>query len=162
MGEKLAVLDISESGEEIGKKLMILLDEEQKASLSQYIISISQSVNIPINQKLSHIDLSQTTERQYGDLYFCLEERYVSLCGQELHLTAKEFDILALLILNPKRVFTYEMLIDMVWQEDYAYYSRKAVNNHISNLRRKFNSIPGRHDYLKSVVGVGYKFNINH
>ena len=42
-----------------------------------------------------------------------------------------------MLILNPKRVFTYEMLLDLVWHEDYTYYSRKAINNHISNLRKK-------------------------
>ena len=52
-------------------------------------------------------------------------------------LTVKEFEKFSLLIQNPKRVFTYEVLIDLVWKEDCSYYSRKAVNNHISNLRRK-------------------------
>ncbi len=52
-------------------------------------------------------------------------------------LTVKEFENFSLLIQNPKRVFTYEVLIDLVWTEDCSYYSRKAVNNHISNLRRK-------------------------
>ena len=52
-------------------------------------------------------------------------------------LTVKEFENFSLLIQNPKRVFTYEVLIDLVWKEDCSYYSRKAVNNHISNLRRK-------------------------
>ena len=42
------------------------------------------------------------------DLHFCLEYRTVEVCGQEIELTAKEFDIFALLILNPRRVFTYE------------------------------------------------------
>ena len=52
-------------------------------------------------------------------------------------LTVKEFENFSLLIQNPKRVFTYEVLIDLVWKEDCSYYSRKDVNNHISNLRRK-------------------------
>ena len=52
-------------------------------------------------------------------------------------LTVKEFENFSLLIQNPKRVFTYGVLIDLVWKEDCSYYSRKAVNNHISNLRRK-------------------------
>ncbi|GAA6492844.1 hypothetical protein K280104A7_24080 [Candidatus Bariatricus faecipullorum] len=42
-------------------------------------------------------------------------------------MTVKEFEIFSLLILNPKRVFTYEMLMELVWEEDYTYYSRKAV-----------------------------------
>lgn len=80
--------------------------------------------------------------------------------GQVVPLTVKEFDIFSLLIQNPKRVFTYEMLIDLVWKEDCTYYSRKAVNNHISNLRRKIKVAPDVPDYVKSVYGVGYKFEI--
>lgn len=75
-------------------------------------------------------------------------------------LTVKKFEIFALLILNPKRVFTYEMLMELVWQEDYSYYSRKAINNHISNLRKKLKVTPGLPEYVKSVYGVGYKFEV--
>lgn len=64
-------------------------------------------------------------------LYFCLEYRSIEVNGQEIELTAKEFDILALLILNPHRVFTYEMIADIVWNEEYNEYSRKAINNHM-------------------------------
>ena len=48
--------------------------------------------------------------------------------------------------------------MDLVWKEDYAYYSRKAVNNHVSNLRRKLRVSPDLPDYVKSVYGIGYKF----
>ena len=68
------------------------------------------------------------TETRSGDLYFCLEQRLVTIREQPIELTVKEFEIFSLLILNPKRVFTYEMLLDLVWHEDYTYYSRKAVN----------------------------------
>ena len=109
------MLDRSESGKRIGEKLT------------------SHGVIEDPGQPL--------TEIQDGDLYFCLEQRYVSIRGQEIELTAKEFDILALLVENPKRVFTYEMIMDIVWHEDYDYYSRKAINNHVSNLRRKLRYI---------------------
>ena len=94
------------------------------------------------------------------DLYFCLEQRLVTVRGRIIPLTVKEFEIFALLIQNPKRVFTYEMLLDLVWHEDYTYYSRKAINNHISNLRKKIRIAPDLPDYVKSVYGVGYKFDI--
>ena len=100
------------------------------------------------------------TEIREGDLYFCLEQRLVTVRGQVIPLTVKEFDILALLIQNPKRVFTYEMLLDLVWHENYTYYSRKAINNHVSNLRKKIRIAPDLPDYVKSVYGVGYKFDI--
>lgn len=92
-------------------------------------------------------------------MYLCLEQRLVRVQDQVVDLTAKEFDILALLIRNPKRVFTYEMIIELVWNEDYSNYSRKAVNNHISNIRKKLKISPDVPDYIKSVIGVGYKFD---
>lgn len=79
---------------------------------------------------------------------------------QIIELTVKEFEIFSLLIMNPKRVFTYEMLMDLVWYEDYTYYSRKAVNNHVSNLRKKLKVAPDLPDYIKSVYRIGYKFEV--
>lgn len=104
------------------------------------------------NEPLTVIDV--------GNLYFCLEYRSVQVYGQEIELTAKEFDILALLILNPRRVFTYEMIADIVWNEEYNEYSRKAINNHISNLRRKLRIAPDVPNYIKSVHSIGYKFDM--
>lgn len=75
-------------------------------------------------------------------------------------MTAKEFDLLVLFIMHPKQVLTYEMLMDLLWHEDYTFYSRKAVNNHVSNLRKKLKVSPDIPDYVKNVYGVGYKFDV--
>lgn len=95
----------------------------------------------------------------YGELSVCIEHRSVEVCGVEIKLTAKEFDILALLILNPKRVFTYEMIMDIVWHEQYDFYSRKTVSNHVSNMRKKMKVAPDLPQYIKNVHGIGYKFD---
>ena len=100
------------------------------------------------------------TEIREGDLYFCLERRLVTVRSQIIPLTVKEFDIFSLLIQHPGRVYSYEMLMDLVWNENYTYYSRKAVNNHVSNLRKKLKVVPDLPDYVKSVYGIGYKFEI--
>lgn len=97
------------------------------------------------------------TEFQEGDLHICLEYRRVIVHEQEIALTAKEFDILFILIMNPNQVFTYEIIMDLVWHEDYTYYSRKAINNHVCNLRKKIKDKPGDPDYIKSVTSIGYK-----
>lgn len=60
--------------------------------------------------------------------------------------------------MNPKRVLTYEMLMELVWYEDFTFYSRKAVNNHVSNLRKKLKIFQDIPDYIKSAYGIGYKF----
>ena len=85
---------------------------------------------------------------------------YVWNRGREriINLTSKEFDILALLIANPKRVFTYELITDLVWKEDCDFYSRKAIHNHMSKLRKKLRFEPDLPNYIESVAGIGYKF----
>lgn len=94
-----------------------------------------------------------------GDLRLYPEYRFASIHEREITLTAKEFDILSLLASNPKRVFTYEMIVDLIWHEDYTFYSRKAISNHISNIKKKIRVISGSHGYIVSVYGVGYKFD---
>ena len=94
-----------------------------------------------------------------GDLRLYPEYRFASIHEREITLTAKEFDILSLLASNPKRVFTYEMIVDLVWHEDYTFYSRKAISNHVSNIKKKIYAISDEHKYIVSVHGVGYKFD---
>ena len=94
------------------------------------------------------------------DLSFCLEHRSVEIRGEEIPLTEKEFDIFALLLSNPKKVFTPEMIMDAVWHEDISFYSPKAVATHISNLRRKPKITSDVPEYIKNVHGVGYKFSV--
>lgn len=148
----------------------MLLSARQRQELVNYLLDSQKQQNNPADSPFAisetnkgHTVLDEPfTEIRMGDLYFCQEQRlvYVYIGGQEIKLTAKEFDILALLITHPKRIFTYELIMELVWNEDYSYYSRKAVNNHVSNLRKKLKIIPGSPDYIKSVIGIGYKFEV--
>ena len=145
-----------------------MLSARQRQELVNYLLdSQKQQNNLADSQciisetyKLQTVIDEPFIEIRIGDLYFCQEQRLVYIGEQEIKLTAKEFDILALLITHPKRVFTYELIMDLVWNEDYCYYSRKAVNNHVSNLRKKLKVTQNSPDYIKSVVGVGYKFEV--
>ena len=162
-------MDLGDSGRQLGEKLFALLSPAQKKDLAQFVRDYEAgdiSADVPCTtlfrgQYFIPPQADQPlTEVREGDLYFCLEQRFVTVRGQVIPLTVKEFEIFSLLILNPKRVFTYEMLLDLVWHEDYTYYSRKAINNHISNLRKKLRVAPGLPEYVKSVYGVGYKFEV--
>ena len=146
----------------------MLLSARQRQELVNYLLDSQKQQNNPADSPFAisetnkgHTVLDEPfTEIRMGDLYFCQEQRLVYIGGQEIKLTAKEFDIFALLITHPKRVFTYELIMELVWNEDYSYYSRKAVNNHVSNLWKKLQIIPGSPDYIKSVIGIGYKFEV--
>ena len=92
------------------------------------------------------------------DMYFCLEHRIVEIRGQRVDLTPKEFDVLALLITHPRRVFTFEMTLALVWGEEYTDASRQVLWNHVSHLRQKMKVTPDVPEYVKNVRGVGYKY----
>lgn len=112
---------MGDSGRQIGEKLFALLSPGQKKDLVQFVRDY-EAGNIPADVPYTTLFQDQyfipqqadqpLTEIREGDLYFCLEQRLVTVRGQVISLTVKEFEIFALLILNPKRVFTYEMLLD--------------------------------------------------
>lgn len=160
-------MDIAESGKQIGEKLFTLLNVSQQQELMQYVLAQKQggSPDTSLHSIPPHIiptaPITRLTEVQAEDLYFCLENRLVYICETEIMLTVKEFDIFALLIMNPCRVLTYDMIIDLVWHESLDYYSRRAINNHVSNLRHKLKVTPETPDYIRSVHSIGYKFNPN-
>ena len=146
----------------------MLLNARQRQELVNYLFDSQKQQNnladspcvISETYKVRTVIDEPFTEIQVDNLHFCQEQRLVCISEQVIELTAKEFDILALLITHPKRVFTYELIMELVWNEDYSYYSRKAVNNHVSNLRRKLKTTSDSPDYIKSIIGVGYKFEV--
>ena len=77
--------------------------------------------------------------------------------GEEtIELTAKEFEILKLLMQNPKKVYTKEQLYSLVWNDAYCG-DENAVNVHISRLRNKIEEDPRSPKYVLTVWGIGYK-----
>jgi DNA-binding response OmpR family regulator len=82
----------------------------------------------------------------------------VKLNGVELSLPPKELELLFFLASNPNRVFTREQLLEHVWDFDFFGDSR-TVDVHIKRLREKLD-IPGQVWQLKTVWGIGYKFEV--
>ena len=79
----------------------------------------------------------------------------VTAAGKDVTVTAREFEILALLMSYPKKVFTREQLYEQVWGGAF-YGDDNTVNVHISNLRSKLSkACPG--EYIKTVWGIGFK-----
>lgn len=76
--------------------------------------------------------------------------------GEELNLTAKEFQILSLLATNPNRVFTKGQLFESIWKEAY-YGDDNVINVHIRRLRGKIEEDPSSPKYIKTIWGIGYK-----
>lgn len=76
--------------------------------------------------------------------------------GEELKLTAKEFHILKLLAVNPKKVFTKEMIYRSIWQDEY-YRDENVINVHMRRLREKIEDDPSNPRYIVTLWGIGYR-----
>lgn len=93
----------------------------------------------------------------YGDLKIDCESRRVYVNNKEVNLTAKEFDLLELLIFNPNKVYSRENLLNTVWGYDYPGDVR-TVDVHIRRLREKIEDNPSEPKYVHTKWGVGYFF----
>ena len=83
--------------------------------------------------------------------------RRVMLDGEELSLTRREFDLLAILVRNAGTVLTREHLIDEVWDTNW-FGSTKTLDVHVSSLRRKLGDDAVDSRFLHTVRGVGFRF----
>ncbi|QOX63319.1 response regulator transcription factor [Anoxybacterium hadale] len=88
-----------------------------------------------------------------------MQTREVHANGQHTNLTAKEFDILKLLIENPKRIFTADQIFELIWKTNSLGNDARTVMVYISTLRKKLEISPEGTKYILSIRGVGYKFN---
>ncbi|MCX7571833.1 response regulator transcription factor [Tumebacillus sp. DT12] len=75
----------------------------------------------------------------------------------DLRLTAKEFEILKLFATNPHRVFTKAQLYSLIWNDEY-YGDENVINVHIRRLREKIEDLPSKPRYIKTLWGIGYKW----
>lgn len=94
---------------------------------------------------------------EQGEMKLDCEDRRVYISGREINLTAKEFDVLELLILNPNKVYSRESLLNIVWGADYPGDVR-TVDVHIRRLREKIESNPSEPKFVHTKWGVGYYF----
>ncbi|HBP66609.1 MAG TPA: DNA-binding response regulator [Desulfosporosinus sp.] len=86
--------------------------------------------------------------------------REVEIDGINISLTAKEFDLLHCLAKRPGQIYSRDQLLNMVWEYDYCGDSR-TVDTHINRLRAKLESQAGYSDFIQTVRGVGYKFELS-
>ena len=105
--------------------------------------------------KTTHLDQSEMLE--YGTIALDLQARNAYKNGVLVDLTAKEFDVIELLMRNPNRVYSRENLLDILWAYEYRSDIR-TVDVHIRRLREKLEENPAEPQYIVTKWGVGYYF----
>jgi len=93
-----------------------------------------------------------------GEILLDPRARTVEVRGAPVALTAKEFDLLHVLMAHPGQVFNRDALLDAVWDRDY-FGDASTVTVHVRRLREKVEREPSRPTHVKAVWGMGYKFD---
>jgi DNA-binding response OmpR family regulator len=100
---------------------------------------------------------STNAVREYGDLRIDPDVREVTLAGEVLELTKIEFGILDLLSSAPRRTFTRGQLLEDVWGDNW-YGDDHIIDVHVGNLRKKLRESASQPRYIRTLRGVGYRF----
>ncbi len=93
-----------------------------------------------------------------GELTVDTTERNVYKNGKPAELTAREFDVVELLVRNPNRVYSRENLLDLIWGYDEYRSDIRTVDVHIRRIREKLETNPAEPKYFMTKWGVGYYF----
>ena len=104
-----------------------------------------------------HDEKEKARTLEVGELRMDTEGRRVFVSDREINLTAKEFDVLELLVLNPNKVYSRENLLNIVWGYEYPGDVR-TVDVHIRRLREKIEANPSEPKFVHTKWGVGYYF----
>ena len=110
-----------------------------------------------LNSKRQKVEETASHTVVSGDMRIDLDSRRVFIENEEVNLTAKEFDLLELLIMNPNKVYNREKLLNLVWGYDYPGDVR-TVDVHVRRLREKIEKNPSEPKYIHTKWGVGYFF----
>ena len=103
------------------------------------------------------LDSMRQRSIEQDDIYIDLIARRVTVDGNQVSLTPKEFDVLELLVFNPNKVYSRENLLNIVWGYEYPGDVR-TVDVHIRRLREKIEANPSEPKYVHTKWGVGYYF----
>ena len=110
-----------------------------------------------ILRRLSKTEDAKAQYMEVGDMRLDCDGRRVYIDNNEINLTAKEFEVLELLILNPDKVYSRDELLKLIWGADYPGDVR-TVDVHIRRLREKIEENPSEPKYVHTKWGVGYYF----
>ncbi|WP_172257107.1 response regulator transcription factor [Nocardioides sp. zg-1230] len=104
-------------------------------------------------------DFAPTSSEGCSDLTLNRGSREVLVSGREVDLTRTEFDLLAHLVGHPGVVVPREELMRAVWASDFVPDSTHVVDVHLANLRRKLRSAAGSNQWIRTIRGVGFRFD---
>ena len=121
------------------------------------ILELKARIRALLRRASGAVQAKQQSRITVGGLTLDMEQRVAIRDGETVELTAKEYDLIELLMKNPRRVYSRENLMNVVWGYSYTG-DYRTVDVHIRRLREKLERTPAEPEYIMTKWGVGYYF----
>ena len=151
------IIMLTAKGDDMDKILGLEYGADDYITKPFNILEVKARIKAIIRRSASKEQPEVQKTYSYNGLSIDLDSRRGYINDEEVNLTAKEFDLLELLMLHPNKVYSREELLNTVWGYDYPGDAR-TVDVHIRRLREKIEDTPSNPKYIHTKWGVGYYF----
>jgi two-component system response regulator RegX3 len=152
------IIIVSAKGEEVDMVLMLEIGADDYVTKPYRLRELVARIRAVLRRREVHeTALEADEEITIGPIRLDIDARRCFVNDEEIKLRKKEFALLRLLLENPGRVLTREVLIDRVWGSDYVG-DTKTLDVHIKRLRTLIEDEPKKPAHITTVRGVGYRF----
>ncbi len=156
-GVSTPVIILSAKGDEIDRVVGLQVGADDYVAKPFSRPELLARIEAVLRRERRRDDAPETREElSFGSVRIDVARREVTVDGRPVHVTTKEFDLLAHMAASPGRIFTRDQLLARIWGYDYEGDGR-TVDVHVSWLRGKLRGAGG-HNYFRTVRGVGYAF----
>jgi len=157
---EVPIIIVSAKGEEVDMVLMLEIGADDYVTKPYRLRELVARIRAVLRRRESHENvLASDDEISLGPIRMDIDARRCYVNGEEIKLRKKEFALLRLLLENPGRVLTREVLIDRVWGSDYVG-DTKTLDVHIKRLRSLIEDDPKNPEHISTVRGVGYRYEV--
>jgi two-component system response regulator RegX3 len=153
------IIIVSAKGEEVDMVLMLEIGADDYVTKPYRLRELVARIRAVLRRRQRDDDIDVDEEITLGNMRMDIDARRCFVNGEEIKLRKKEFALLRLLLENPGRVLTREVLIDRVWGSDYVG-DTKTLDVHIKRLRTLIEDEPKNPTHITTVRGVGYRFEV--
>ena len=153
----MPIVMLTAKGDDMDKILGLEYGADDYITKPFNILEVKARIKAIIRRSSSKEQTEVQKTYSYNGLSIDLDSRRGYINDDEVNLTAKEFDLLELLMLHPNKVYSREELLNTVWGYDYPGDVR-TVDVHIRRLREKIEDTPSNPKYIHTKWGVGYYF----
>jgi two-component system response regulator RegX3 len=157
---EVPIIIVSAKGEEVDMVLMLEIGADDYVTKPYRLRELVARIRAVLRRRESHENvMASDDEITLGPIRMDIDARRCYVNGDEIKLRKKEFALLRLLLENPGRVLTREVLIDRVWGSDYVG-DTKTLDVHIKRLRSLIEDDPKNPEHITTVRGVGYRYEV--